>query len=1206
MGTTTRDEVLAVEQRAVDHAYDCYTAKLAELSGSSAAGASASGKDGIANRAAQEARAAAYGGLGDESLVFARVDAPEEPGAEPRPWYVGRRSVHDAAHEPVVLLWTSPLAKKWTEARPESPGEVVLRRRLRCVQRVVEGYFDEIASARAVPATPSVPDMPSVPDRPSMPSVPEPRRSDDDTRDRTESPGEAPAPAPARAKPHTPAPSAPTPAPEPALAPVPTPGDLARRVRVRQRPLQPDDFLLRELQRSRSGRMRDIVETIRRDQMDLVTGSPADILVVQGGPGTGKSAVGLHRVTWLVDNAHFKAQDILVIGPHQRFLDYVGQVLPTLGTRDVNTVQLDRLWEGEIRGTDSPRARIVKSDDRMAAVLRRRVEHDYRPEALDDLTVAPAFEGDEPAVVVTAGSTTLRVPRSAVLALLDQAHGGDGPYRERRDRFRGLLVDRLLQELAEIAPRRGQTGTIRRDLERNRRVERLVERVWPSPGPREALRTLYDSPDLLRACADGLLDDTEQAALLRPRAASADADPWTLDDRVCLEELRVLVSGDTPRRYGHIVIDEAQDLTPMQARALRRRCAVGGSMTVLGDLAQATGPHLPASWDRTGALLSDDGDWRVAELHTSYRVPAEIMEFVAPLAHAVAPGLPYPQAVREAGEDAVRTVETGPWKLLDDTVAQVSRLVGTSDGSTPRSVAVIVPDDSDWLDAITRRIDEDEGIGERHREAVSVLAAAQAKGMEYDHVLVVEPATIADRGPAGLRQLYVALTRSTQSLTVLHTAPLPEALTRPVEPPEPQEPQEPQAPTAPEGRAENPAENPAGRLPRIGTDIRVEVVDRAPGGRYKVRPLSPVLDRPLVLTVRHGSVPPRRGERLDCWVFANESNQTVLTADQRGRSPVSERMAGRYVEALGVLDELAAPTASTAPSDGAGPAGEVTDARGRLSELQGMAHRVLRRDQADWVDVLHLLGDPDRDGLNALRDLAATASRALKDGTFDAGRLAADLAASGWAAPLADARRALQARTATAADPTTPDDAAPEQKDNADMTTAGTSPAAPGTTATPATPATAGTPTTDAAPTTEAGLLGLLETAAGTDRTCKKHEAVRHALKASLLWADLQPSDSAIVDVSCVTPHGLFLYEALGAGHATYADLRAGATRLLEIDHTLPAPADRLILVLPEPPAETWSVGTLRDVFHVHVIWSTPTGGWDGEHIGLALGSAAE
>ncbi|MEU7279137.1 ATP-dependent DNA helicase [Streptomyces sp. NPDC045431] len=1132
MSTTTRDEILAGEQRAVDHAYDCYTAKLAELSGASAATASASGKDGIANRAEAEARAEAYGGLGDEALVFARVDAPEDPGGDPRPWYIGRRGVHDASHEPVVLLWTSPLAKKWIEARPENPGEVVLRRQLRCVQRVVEGYFDEISRTASVPAPLVVPE-------PELAAVPEPRKAADDSEaEETEA------------------------LPVPERTSAPTPGDVVRR--QRRKVLQPDDFLLRELQRSRGGRMRDIVETIRRDQMELVTGSPSDILVVQGGPGTGKSAVGLHRVTWLVNNEHFKAQDILVIGPHQRFLDYVGQVLPTLGTRDVNAVQLDRLWEGEILGTDSPKARLVKSDERMAAVLRRRVESDYRPEALDGITVDPSFDGDEPAVVVTAGSTTLRVPKSEVLALLDQAHAGEGPFRERRDRFRGLFVDRLLQELADIAPRRGQAGTIRRDLERNRRVERLVERVWPSPGPREALRSLYDSAELLRACAEGILDEDEQAALLRPRAVSADADPWTLDDHVCLEELGVLISGDTPPRYGHIVVDEAQDLTPMQARSLRRRCAAGGSMTVLGDLAQATGAHIPASWDQLGMLLSDHGDWSVAQLNTSYRVPAEIMEFVAPLARVIAPSLPYPRAVREAGADAVRTVATEPWKLLDDTVTHVVRLMDTSDGSTPRSVAVVVPDDSDWLDAISRRIAGDGDIGERSREAVSVLAAAQVKGMEYDHVLVIEPATIAERGPAGLRQLYVALTRSTQSLTVLHTASLPAALTGSG------------AAQTPARPADRPEGDGAERLPRIGTDVRVEVVDRAPGGRYKVRPLSPMIDRPLVLTVRHGSVPPRRGEKLDCWVFVNETTQTVLTADQRGRSRVSERMAGRYLAALDVLGELA------------GSDGDVPDARSRLSELQGMANRVLRRDQADWVDVLHLFGDPDRERLGVLRDLAATTNRALKEGGFDAGSLAERLAASGWAERLAAARRDLQERFGTATKPNADDvvpvaPTRPDQKEEVRMTTADTTAATP-----------------DA--TTKHGLLRALETAAASDRTCKRHEAVRHALKASLLWADLHPTDSAVVDVSCVTRHGLFLYEALGAGCSTYADLRSGATRLFEINHTLPAPADRLHLVLAEPPAEDWSVDTIRDVFRVNVIWRSPTG-WGGENVEEAFGS---
>ncbi|MEU5594513.1 AAA family ATPase [Streptomyces sp. NPDC020298] len=1117
MGTTTRDEIIAIEQKAVDRAYDCYAARLAELTGGSVASASASGKDSVANRLLAEERAAAYGGLGNASLVISRVDVQDGPGGEPDTWYVGRRAVSDVqTRDTVVVEWTNALAKKWLDALPGAPGEVLLRRRLHCTQRVVEGYADDISAPR-----PAADD--ADPESAAADSVTDVQQ------------------------------------PEKARPSVLTPGDIARL--HRQRPQQPDDFLLRELQRSRSSSMRDIVETIRRDQMALVTGSPSDILVVQGGPGTGKSAVGLHRVTWLVNNGHFKAQDVLVVGPHQRFLDYVSQVLPTLGTRNVNAVQVTRLWDGEILGTDTLQARLVKSDERMAAVLRRRVESECRPEAVDEFTTTPSYEGAKPELTVTVGSTTLRVPRSEVLALLEDVRQGDGSYRERRDRFRGLFVDRLLRELVAVAPRRSRDDTIRRDLERNRQVERLIERVWPSPGAREALRTLYDSEDLLRNCSEGILDAAEQAAVHRPRADKADADPWTIDDHVCLEELRYLITGETPQRYGHIVVDEAQDLTPMQARSLRRRSAAHGSMTILGDLAQATGPHAHTDWDRLGTLLSDHGDWRVAELTTSYRVPAEIMEFVAPLARTIAPALPYPQAVRAAGEDAVRTVATDPWKLLDDTVAQATRLIGTSDGQTLRSVAVIVPDDSGWLDEISRHLDLADGITEQGREAVSVLAAAQAKGMEYDHVLVVEPATIADRGPAGLRQLYVALTRSTQSLTVLHTSPLPEVLTN----------------SGGSSTETAPTEGEAGMahgdVPEIGTDIRVRVTGRTPGGRYRVKALSPATDVPLLLTVRHGSVPPRPGEALDCWVFAHETNHCLLTRDQRGRQPISPRMAERYVAALGVLGDL---------TNGDGTIPE--NARDRLSELKGMANRVLRRDQADWVDVRRVLGSPDKHRLSLLRDLAAHTNRMLKDDDLDVNRLQEDLARAGWAQALDQARETLEHRLAAVGEPETDDAPASteqmsEHKEADPVTSAEDM---------PTTPAPA------------KGLLHSLETAAAADRTCKKHEAVRHALKAALLWADLQPTDSPVIDVSRVAEDGHFLYEVLGAGRSTYADLRAGATRLLEINHTLPTPADRLYLVLSEPPAEDWSADTLYGVFGVHVLWRTPDS-WGGQDAETAL-----
>ncbi|MGW4896714.1 AAA family ATPase [Kitasatospora sp. NPDC004240] len=717
MSTSSRSAVIATEQRAVDRAYACYEAKLAELSGDASAQAAASRKDGIAARAESSARAEEFR-LEGENLVTMRVDTHADGTGEPEIFYLGRRTVHDAeTRDTVVISWTNELATAWRLATPDDPGEVRLRRRLDCDRRTVRDYRDEIAP--------------------------------------------------------------PVPAATGARAGVPSPGDVFDPVGARRPAV--DHLLLRDLDRARRSRMRDIVETIQPDQMALVAGPSTDVLVVQGGPGTGKSAVGLHRVTWLVDNKRFQAQDILVVGPHRRFLEYVGRVLPTLGTRDVTAVELSLLWEGTVRAEDPPPVRRIKSDERMAEVLRRRVEGNCRPAAVDAAATAATDGQDEPMFTVVLGSAPLRVPLSEVHRVLEAARSGPGHYRARRDRFRDVLVDLLLAALRQGFPQRARDRTVRQSIERHRQVAALVERAWPPLSPEEALRSLLNSSGRLAECAAGVFDAQEQALLSRPAAERAEDEPWTLDDLVCLEELRTLISGETPQRYPHIVVDEAQDLTPMQARSLRRRNPKG-SMTVLGDLAQATGPHGYPSWERIGRILAGEGGWHLEELTTSYRVPAQIMEFVAPLARAVAPSVPFPASLKEADGEPVRIVETAPWQLLAEAVGHATRLAG-SDGRTQRSIALIVPNDSDWLQQVQLLIDSAEAMTEEVREAVTVLTAGEAKGMEFDHVLVLEPATITARGAEGPRQLYVALTRSTQTLTVLHTSPLPPVMLPAADPP---------------------------------------------------------------------------------------------------------------------------------------------------------------------------------------------------------------------------------------------------------------------------------------------------------------------------------------------------------------------------------------------------------------------------------------
>ncbi len=361
-----------------------------------------------------------------------------------------------------------------------------------------------------------------------------------------------------------------------------------------------------------------------------------------------------------------------------------------------------------------------------------------------------------------------------------------------------------------------------------------------------------------------------------------------------------------------------------------------------------------------------------------------------------------------------------------------------------------------------------------------------------------------------------------------------------------------------------------GDVPEIGTDLRVRVLGHTTGGHYKVEAVSPPTGRPLLLAVRHGSAPPAVGAELDVWVLRHDSTVSFVTADERGRKPISPTMAKRYVSALGVLEELAG---------GSVPA----DARPRLSELKGMANRCLRLDQHDWLDVWHVLGSPDRPRLSLLRDLAVNTGRALATDPPDLERIRADLERSGWADALAESRQTLRQRLADpmveTEEPLSPPQQ-PEPKESDPM------------------PTTAGTAAPKAEPST--GLRLALEASAAADRGCKTHEAVRFELMAALLRANRQPDHSPIVDVGCTTEQGLFLYEVLGAGLSAHADLRSGAARLLEINRTLPSPADRLYLVLSEPPAEDWSADAIHDVFGVRVLWRSPNG-WGGENADTAF-----
>jgi DNA helicase IV len=496
------------------------------------------------------------------------------------------------------------------------------------------------------------------------------------------------------------------------------------------------DFLLEELEKSRESHMRDIVATIQADQYRLITREPEPPLVVQGGPGTGKTAVGLHRASYLLytHRGRLARSGVLVVGPNPTFMEYVSRVLPALGEDAVEQRAVGELVEGvEPAAADRPEVARLKGDPRLAEVIARAAElaSEAHPEELYAL-----LEGE-----------FVRVREREVRELLAEVREEHGLSELARERFRMAVLRRFYEDYnrvhLDLAVQ--DFNAIERSLKGRGFLNKWLDRVWPAVKPDELVRTLLTQKPRLAQAADGILDDDEVQLLVRPRARFA----WTEGDVPLVDEARALLAAP-PKVYGHAIVDEAQDLTPMQLRAVGRRAAPG-SVTILGDIAQATGPVAYRSWSELLPYLPRGGEADVAELRHAYRVPREIMELALPLLAKIAPDVEPPLAFRE-GAAPPRVRQVGEDELVAEAVREAAAL-----GGGEGLVAVIGPE------ALLPQLEVD---------GMSILSARRAKGLEFDHVVVVEPAAIADE-EQGLRGLYVALTRPTRTLVVIHVRPLP-------------------------------------------------------------------------------------------------------------------------------------------------------------------------------------------------------------------------------------------------------------------------------------------------------------------------------------------------------------------------------------------------------------------------------------------------
>jgi AAA domain len=525
------------------------------------------------------------------------------------------------------------------------------------------------------------------------------------------------------------------------------------------------ELLRQEIERPRSGPMRDIVATIQPDQDDIVRAPLAESICVQGAPGTGKTAVGLHRAAYLLytHGGQLARSGVLVVGPNRAFLRYIEQVLPALGEVEVDQATVaDLTARVTVRAEDDPAVAVLKGDARMAEVLRR--------------ALWGGISKPRESIQVPLSGRKYRIGEERLKRFVDDLRrAGTGTADDQQLVHYAAGRERLAMAVAEYARRMKEAGggsptdAETRRAARSTEVRAFCDAVWPAVDAAALVCGLFTDPAQLARAARGVLTEEEQALLVWPTAPrSVRTARWTAADAVLVDEVAGMLER-TPG-YGHVVVDEAQDLSPMQCRAVARRLAAG-SLTVLGDLAQATSPWSAEDWSQTLAGLGRP-ETTVRPLTRGYRVPGEVLDFANRLLPTIAPSLPAATAVRrEPGSLRLRPVST----LAEPLAAVVAELAGT-EGSTgvvcaDAAVAEVV--------GVLRAAGLDvAALAEDGSEPtrISVVPATLVKGLEFDHVVVVEPAAIVAAEPRGLHRLYVVLTRAVSSLVVLHRGELPDLL----------------------------------------------------------------------------------------------------------------------------------------------------------------------------------------------------------------------------------------------------------------------------------------------------------------------------------------------------------------------------------------------------------------------------------------------
>jgi DNA helicase IV len=669
-------------------------------------------------------------------------DGKAQDGEEPARLYIGRIGLRDDEYEPLLIDWRAPAARPFYAATPKDSDGLIRRRHIYTRNRTVTGVDDEVF-------------------------------------------------------------------------------DLGRLSESDRQTLSGEAMLIASVTAGRTGRMTDVVATIQAEQDRVIRAALQGVLVVQGGPGTGKTVAALHRAAYLLytHRQTLERRGVLVIGPNTTFLRYISQVLPSLGETDVVLSSMAELFPGvKAAPDDDAEAAVIKGDPKMVHVLRR---------AVRDLERVPPAD-----LEITVDGVRMTLPRDVCLRARDRARALRKPHNVARKLFVTELLGALARAEAAVLDRPFDPDDLpyaRARLWDEPPVRTALDALWPFLTPQRLVAGLLAEEAALRRAAPDL-SYAERAVVLRPAAPDA----WTVADVPLLDEAAQLLgtddsaekarrrSADRERRaeeryarevleitglagqgiidaatlaewnrdpgqplttaerawadpswaYGHVIVDEAQELSAMAWRMVMRRIPTR-SMTVVGDIAQRGSPAGARSW----AQMLDPyvrGRWREELLTINYRTPAEIMAVAADVLASVAPAEKPPESVREEGTPP-RAVNAAP--ALAAGVATVVATDLAEMGEEGR-LAVIAPSArmQELAQALPTAVPGDRP--EVLESPVALLTVGQAKGLEFDRVVLVDPAGILAQSPAGGHDLYVAITRATHRLTVVYDGDLPPSLSR--------------------------------------------------------------------------------------------------------------------------------------------------------------------------------------------------------------------------------------------------------------------------------------------------------------------------------------------------------------------------------------------------------------------------------------------